>query len=62
MFLIGTPTMGNVNLIYCKVQQLYSPVHSTSQSAFGSIAPLAYVKEPFHNCFSTQGLIISLAF
>jgi len=59
---VGPRTMGNVNVIHCKVQQLYSPVHSTSQSAFGSIAPLAYVKEPLHNCFSAQGLIISRAF
>jgi hypothetical protein len=58
----GTRTMGNLNLICCKVQQLYLPAHPTSQPGFGSLAPLAYFKESLHNYFSVQGLIISLAF
>jgi hypothetical protein len=61
-FPIGTRTMGSLNLICCKIQQLYSSVHSTSQPGFGSLAPLAYVKEWLHNCLSAQGLIISRAF
>jgi hypothetical protein len=62
MFPIGTRTMGDLNLICCKVQQLYLPAHPTSQPGFGSLAPLAYFKESLHNYFSAQGLIISLAF
>jgi hypothetical protein len=55
-------TMGNLNLICCKVRHLYSPVHSTSRPSFGSLTPLAYLKKPLHTYVSAQGLIISEAF
>jgi len=62
MIPIGTRTMGNLNLIYCNAQQLYSPVHSTFQPGFGILNPLAFVKKQAYNFFRAQGLIIFRAF
>jgi hypothetical protein len=45
-----------------KIQQLYSPQHSNSRSAFSGHDPLAPVKKLLHNHVSAQGHILSRAF
>jgi hypothetical protein len=53
---------GHLNLLRCKMQQLYSPVRSIFVSRLGSLSQLAYVNESPHNYLGAQDLFILRAF